>query len=75
MTVFKTARRWVGALAARAGVAVALRLHRDERGGLLEYAFTFGFIAVFIIALFYKIFHVLTDYFGLFAFFVTWPFI
>ena len=75
MTVLKKTRCWLGALVRRAGVALVVRFHRDERGGMLEYAMVFTAIAVFLLALFYKLFDVLTDYFGMIAFFVTWPFI
>ncbi|MBL7139653.1 MAG: hypothetical protein ISS74_01955 [Planctomycetes bacterium] len=50
-------------------------LHRDEEGGLLEYGMVFAFIALPLIFLFDKLFDVLSDYFGMMAFFVTWPFI
>ncbi len=49
------------------------RLHRDERGGMLDYAMVFTFIVVPILFLFDKLFDVLSDYFGMIAFFVTWP--
>lgn len=76
MTVFKRARQWVGGLARRAGAAPVVRFHRDQRGAaMLEYALVFGVIALMLTALFYRMFHVLTDYFGMIAFFVTWPFI
>jgi len=53
-----------------------VRLHRDERGaGLLEYAMVFAFVAVPIVFLFDRLFDVLSDYFGMMAFFVTWPLI
>ena len=76
MTVLKKTRRWVGALARTGGAALAVRLHRDERGAaMLEYTLVFGVIGLMLMALFYRMFHVLTDYFGMIAFFVTWPFI
>ena len=76
MTVFKKARRWAGDLARRPAFAPLGRLHRDERGAaMLEYAMVFTVIALMLMLLFYKMFHVLTDYFGMIAFFVTWPFI
>ena len=49
--------------------------HRDEEGGLLEYGMVFAFIALPLIFLFDKMFDILSDYFGMIAFFVTWPFI
>lgn len=51
------------------------RFHRDERGGMLEYGLVFAAVAVPILALFTKLFDVLSDYFGMIAFFVSWPFI
>jgi len=85
MTVFKRTQNWIGALARRAGMAPVVRLHRDERGGMLEYAFVVGFIVMMFIlpvwpvgggraSIFGMLWHVLTDYFGMIAFFVTWPF-
>jgi len=50
--------------------------YRDEQGSaMLEYAMVFGFVAVPIIFLFDKLFDVLSDYFGMIAFFVSWPLI
>jgi len=49
--------------------------HRDEEGGLLEYGMVFAFIALPLVFLFDKMFDILSDYFGMMAFFVTWPFI
>jgi len=52
------------------------RFHRDERGAaMLEYALVFAAVAVPILGLFIKLFDVLSDYFGMIAFFVSWPFI
>ena len=56
----------------RSGLA---RFHRDERGGMLEYAMVFAFVAIPIVLLFDKLFDVLSDYFGMMAFFVSWPLI
>ena len=59
----------------RIGRALA-RLHRDQRGaGMLEYGLVFAAVAVPVMALFAKLFDVLSDYFGMIAFFVSWPFI
>jgi Flp pilus assembly pilin Flp len=55
---------------------VLARLHRDQRGaGMFEYGLVFAAVAVPILALFVKLFDVLSDYFGMIAFFVSWPFI
>jgi len=61
----------------RAGRAAGslVRFHRDERGNMLEYAMVFAFIAVPMLFLFERLFEILCDYFGMIAFFVTWPFI
>jgi len=50
-------------------------VHRDERGGMADYAMVLGVaipIAVFVVL---KLFDVLADYFGMIAFFASWPFI
>jgi len=53
-----------------------LRLHRDERGyTMLDYVMVFAFIAVPLMFLFDKLFEVLSDYFGMVAYYVTWPFL
>ncbi len=68
MTGFNAPIRRIGRAAAR--------LHRDQRGaGMLEYGLVFAAVAVPILALFTKLFDVLSDYFGMIAFFVSWPFI
>ena len=52
------------------------RFHRDQRGAaMLEYALIFAAVAIPILALFGKLFDILADYFGMIAFFVSWPFI
>ena len=56
--------------------AAAARLHRDERGyTMLDYVMVFAFIAVPLMFLFDKLFEVLSDYFGMVAYYVTWPFL
>jgi len=52
-----------------------VRLHRDEQGGMLEYAMVLGFISIPLIAMFDQIFQILSDYFAMIAFYVTWPFL
>jgi len=51
------------------------RLHRDERGGVLEYVMVFAFVVVPLIFLMEYMLEVLSDYFGLIAYYVTWPFL
>ena len=65
-------RRGLARLAHRTGLA---RLHRDERGGALECVMVMGAIAVPLMALAEAIFQVLSDYFGMIAFYVSWPFL
>ena len=56
--------------------AAMARLHRDERGyTMLDYVMVFAFIAVPLMFLFEKLFYVLSDYFGMVAYYVTWPFL
>jgi Flp pilus assembly pilin Flp len=55
--------------------SVLSRFHRDERGGMLEYALVFAFVAVPMIFLMEYLLEVLSDYFGLIAYYVTWPFL
>ena len=64
---------FAGGLARR--LSGAARFHRDERGATLDYVLVlvvFVPLAVFVIA---KLFEVLSDYFGMIAFYVTWPFL
>jgi len=66
-------RKRISRLVRTAGLA---RFHRDERGaGMLEYGLVFAAVAVPVLALFTKLFEVLSDYFAMIAFFVSWPFI
>jgi hypothetical protein len=51
------------------------RLHRDQRGGMLDYAMVFAFVAVPLVFLLEYMLEVLSDYFGLLAYYVTWPFL
>jgi hypothetical protein len=44
-------------------------------GVVLEYARVFAFLAAPPRFLFERLFEILCDYFGMIAFFVTWPFI
>ena len=51
------------------------RFHRDQQGALLDYAMVFAFVAVPMIFLIQKLFEVLSDYFAMIAYYVTWPFL
>jgi Flp pilus assembly pilin Flp len=51
------------------------RFHRDQRGGMLEYAMVFAFVAVPLVFLLEYMLEILSDYFGLIAYYVTWPFL
>ena len=51
------------------------RLHRDERGSLVDYAMIIAAVVIpFFIVLEYCL-EILSDYFGLMAYYVTWPFL
>ena len=52
-----------------------VRLHRDQRGAMLDYVLVLGVICVPLFILFDKLFEVLSDYFGMIAFYVSWPFL
>ncbi len=59
----------------RSGGGAWMRFHRDQRGAMLDYVLVLAVfvpLAVFVIA---KLFEVLSDYFGMIAFYVTWPFL
>jgi hypothetical protein len=70
-----TASRVWGWLRRRPAVAALARLHRDQEGGLLEYAMVFTAIVVPLLFLFDRLFDVLSDYFSMIAFFASWPFL
>lgn len=55
--------------------ATLRRLHCDERGDLFDYAMVFALIAVPLLLLMERLFTVLSDYFAMIAYYVTWPFI
>ena len=59
----------------RHGGGLLARFHRDERGDMLDYALVFAFIAIPLMLLFDRLFDVLADYFGMIAYYVTWPFL
>jgi Flp pilus assembly pilin Flp len=68
-------KRVAGGLGRMPGGRLLARLHRDEQGGMLEYAMVLGFISIPLIAMFDQIFQILSDYFAMIAFYVTWPFL
>jgi len=51
------------------------RLHRDERGAMLDYVMVLVVIVPLVFFVFQKLFEVLSDYFGMIAFYVSWPFL
>jgi Flp pilus assembly protein TadG len=51
------------------------RLHRDQRGDMLDYAMVFAFVALPLLLLVQKLLEVIADYFGMIAYYVTWPFL
>jgi Flp pilus assembly pilin Flp len=59
----------------RPGGGRLARLHRDERGGMLDYVMIIAAIAIPVIALYGRMFQIISDYFGMIAFYVSWPFI
>ena len=63
------------ALPLSVGHSALTRFHRDQEGGLLEYALVFAFVVVPLIFLLEYMLEVLSDYFGLIAYYVTWPFL
>lgn len=71
----RAGRRVWGWLRQQPAVAVLARLHRDERGDLLEYVLVFAFIVVPLMLLFEPLFQVLSDYFSMIAFYASWPFL
>jgi len=51
------------------------RLHRDQRGAMLDYVMVLVVIVPLVFFVFQKLFEVLSDYFGMIAFYVSWPFL
>lgn len=73
--VMLTSWRRLGARLARAP-GPAARLHRDEQGSMmLDYVLVFAAIGVPLIVFLEYILEILSDYFGLIAYYVTWPFL
>jgi hypothetical protein len=63
------------ALPLSVGHSAFARLHRDERGGMVDYAMIIGAIGIPLFVLLEYMLEVLSDYFGLIAYYVTWPFL
>jgi len=57
------------------GLRLHARLHADQRGAALDYVLVLGVIAVCVMALFDRLFMILMDYFGMIAYYVSWPFL
>ena len=53
----------------------ARRFHRDQRGGALDYVMVLAFVGIPLIMLMDKLFQILSDYFAMIAYYVTWPFL
>jgi hypothetical protein len=53
----------------------AAHFHRNERGAMLDYLLVMAAIVIPLFFAFGKLFEVLSDYFGMIAFYVTWPFL
>jgi len=62
------------------------QFHRNQQGGMLDYAMVFAFLTLPLIIPFWMVdgerrsimgllFQVLSDYFGMIAFYVGWPFL
>ena len=52
-----------------------LRLHRDEQGGMLDYVMIIAAVGIPLFMLLEYLLEALSDYFGLIAYYVTWPFL
>ena len=61
-------------IAARGREAIR-RFHRDRRGGALDYVMVLAFVGIPLIMLMDKLFQILSDYFAMIAYYVTWPFL
>ncbi len=51
------------------------RFHLDERGVMLDYILVLAVFVPLMFFVFVKLFEVLSDYFGMIAFYVSWPFL
>jgi len=56
-------------------VASLVRLHRDERGGALEYMLVLGVFAIPLMIAAGYLRAILTDWFSMLSFHVGWPFL
>ena len=52
-----------------------VRFHRDQRGAMLHYVLVLAVFVPLMFFVFVKLFQVLSDYFGMIAFYVSWPFL
>ncbi len=53
----------------------ALRLHRDERGGMMDYLLVLAAVGIPLIVLSGAMMKILTNYYAMLAFHVGWPFL
>ena len=51
------------------------RFHADQEGAMLDYVMVLAVLIPMVIFLFVKMFQVLADYFGMIAFYASWPFL
>jgi hypothetical protein len=51
------------------------RLHRDQQGGMLDYVMIIAAVGIPLFMLLEYLLEALSDYFGLIAYYVTWPFL
>jgi Flp pilus assembly pilin Flp len=57
-------------------VGMLNRLRTDQDGAtMFEYVLILGMIVLPLIMLFEKLFEMLSDYFGMIAYYVSWPFL
>jgi hypothetical protein len=59
----------------RTVLAPTVRLHRDERGGALEYALVLVVFALPAYAVAKVLVRMLSDYYSMISFYVGWPFL
>ena len=72
--VMATFCRRLGVRVVRAPGPVA-RLHRDQQGGMLDYVMIIAAVGIPLFMLLEYLLEALSDYFGLIAYYVTWPFL
>lgn len=56
-------------------IGPAVRLHRDERGGALEYLLVIAVFALPAYAVAKTLVKILSDYYSMISFYVGWPFL